>query len=492
MVSTKPGRKKRAARVLATVLAACMVLMLMSYLFMLSGGSGAAAFVAVSYAAELDGDESASERYEFLGDLIEFVHENYADRLSYDELVTAAYEGLFDSLDEYSEYYPGGEGANALPEALASEYSGVGVSINESKEGVYIVSVNPEGPAHAAGVPEHSRVTAVDGVSMKGRSAQDVMKALRGEEGSAVSLTVEYEGAEKSYRLIRKKLSIHSVSGEMLEGDIAYIDIADMAEKTASEFADARMRLLAEGARGMIIDLRGNIGGYIKQAEMIAEMLLDSGVITIYVKQGEEIERVEASADSTKKLPIVVLTDQHTASAAELLAAALHDNGAAKTVGTATYGKGLGQNIFSLRNGDSIKLSTIHFLSPKGADFNGKGIKPDYLVFNSGTLTEEGRAYVQENVIPLDTERRYFAGQTGLNVLAAQQRLMLLGYELTPNGRMDGSTVEALKALQSQAGGKPYGGLDIFTLKALAAAYDSLVGATEGDAQLLKALDLLK
>ena len=117
---------------------------------------------------------------------------------------------------------------------------------------------------------------------------------------------------------------------------------------------------------------------------------------------------------------------------------------------------------------------------------------PDYVVYNSGSLTDAGRAYAASSVIPLDLTQKYSAGQYGLNVLAAQQRLMLLGYSVETNSRMDEKTVEALKDIQKDAGGKPYGGLDFFTLKALDARYNALVNADGTDLQLAKALELLK
>jgi len=488
------NRKKRAARVLAIVLSACMILTLMGYFFMIFANATGTAYVGVVYAEDLDDSKTAKDRYEFLHDIIEFVHENYADKLSYDDLVNAAYKGVFDSLDNYSEYYIDSVGADATANALASEYGGVGLSIQTESGGIRIVSVNPAGPAYEAGIKPQGLITAVDGVSTAGKTSEEAAAMMRGEPGTSVSVTIDYSGSSRTYTLTRRKLAITSVSSEMLDGNIAYIKISDIAEKTPEEFALARVRLLADGASGMVLDLRDNGGGYMSQAQQIAEMLLDEGIITKYVQQGQETYSNEAFPDSTKKVPIVVLTNEYTASAAEMLTAALHDNGAAKTVGTTTYGKGIGQSLFSLKNGDSLKLTTIHFLTPNGVDFNGKGLKPDYIVYNSGSLTEEGREYAAKNVIPLSLEQRYFSGQTGLNVLAAQQRLFLLGYSLTPNGQMDSATVEAIKELQKKAGGKPYGGLDFFTLKALASAYDALVNNTgsENDAQLAKALELLR
>ena len=122
----------------------------------------------------------------------------------------------------------------------------------------------------------------------------------------------------------------------------------------------------------------------------------------------------------------------------------------------------------------------------------GKGLTPDYVVYNSGSLTDAGRAYAASSVIPLDLTQKYSAGQYGLNVLAAQQRLMLLGYSVETNSRMDEKTVEALKDIQKDAGGKPYGGLDFFTLQALDSRYNALVNADGTDLQLAKALELLK
>ncbi|MBR3297101.1 MAG: S41 family peptidase [Firmicutes bacterium] len=494
MADPRNNRKKRAARVLAIVLSVCMVLMLMSYIFMIFSYGTETAFVTVAYAEDLDDSKTASDRYKFLHDVLEFVHENYADKLSYDDLVNAAYKGVFDSLDDFSEYYIDSAGADATANALASEYEGVGITIITDTRGGRIISVNPEGPAYEAGIKPQGVITAVDGTGVAGKNTEDIASMMRGTAGTTVTITIDYDGSSRNYTLTRRKLALISVFSEMMDGNVGYIRISDIAQKTPEEFADARVKLLAEGAKGLILDLRDNGGGYMAQAEKIAEMLLDEGIITRYIQQGKETYSNEAFPDNTKKVPIVVLTNEYTASAAEMLTAALHDNGAAQTVGTTTYGKGVGQSVFTLKNGDSLKLTMFHFVTPKGVDFDGKGLKPDYLVYNSGTLTAEGREYAAKNVISLALDQKYFAGQTGLNVLAAQQRLYLLGYNVTPNGQMDSRTVDAVKDLQKKAGGKPYGGLDFFTLKALNQAYADLVNATgtSADAQLAKALELLK
>ena len=144
MAAPRNDRKKRAARVLAIVLSITMVLTLMGYFFMIFANATETAFVSVVYAEDLDDNKAAKEHFEFLEDVIEFVHENYADKLSYDDLVNAAYQGVFDSLDPYTEYYFESEGADEIPAALSSTYYGIGVTVSSEGGGVRIVAVTPD------------------------------------------------------------------------------------------------------------------------------------------------------------------------------------------------------------------------------------------------------------------------------------------------------------------------------------------------------------
>lgn len=478
------GRRERLIKLFAIVIVICMVLMSLGYVFMMLGYGGTYVYAAQDSESKLDE----------LDGVLKYIVKNYKDKVEYSDLVNAAYDGVFSSLgDPYSAYYVNDKTLGGVTTELSSEYSGIGVTLQEEKDGrILILNVAEEGPAYDAGIKAGSYVTAVDGVSTKGMSVAAVASAIRGEPGTAVNISVSFGGGTSQYRLVRRQLALRSVHYKMLEDDIGGIKIDRFAENVEKEFAIARMKLLAEGADSFIIDLRDNSGGYMNVAVDIAEMLLDEGTILTYTQQGKQIQILKASADSTKKVPIAVMVNGRTASAAEMLTAALKDNGAAVVVGETTFGKGIVQWSQQTKFGDSFKLSCEYFLRPNGESIDGRGIVPDYIVYSSGYLTEDERIYAEEVILPLDRGKRYFAGQYGLNVLAAQQRLVLLGYDVDTNARMDDFTLEALSELQKLAGGKPYGGLDYFTLKALDSRYNALLEADGSDAQLKKAIELLK
>ena len=480
-------KRKTMARILALILVVGMVLLSLTYLAMAFGNS--AALGNVAYAAE--GDDIAQNRLDLLPDVLEYIHETYKDEISYEELVNAAYLGVFDSLDPFSEYYFASKGVEAISNALDSNYAGIGVTIQLNDDGdILITAITKNSPAEAAGMTAGGIITAIDGVSTKGLSLDDAATKMRGKAGTQVAVTVSYNGVPKTFTLTRAELVAPSLNYEMKDG-IGYINLSSFSSGTAAEFRQARMELLAQGAKGFVLDLRNNTGGYLDAAIEISETLLDDGVICYLEQQGKIVETYSASPDDTKKVPIVLLTNGYTASASEILVMALTENGKAKTVGTSTYGKGYAQQVVTVVNGDSLKLSQFYFLGPKKTRITENGLAPDYVVNLSYEFDDKTLALIN-SALPLDLKARYFSGQYGLNVLAAQQRLYILGYDVDMTARMDEKTLDAIKDVQKNAGGKPYGGLDYFTLKALNSAYETAISGATEDLQLKKALELLK
>jgi len=488
-MNKKQKRNKAIVRVMAIILALGMIVLSLSYLFMFMGEASLIADVA--YGADAT-KEKGEKRLDLIDDVINYIYETYKDQLNYEDLVNAAFNGVFDSLDQYSEYYFASEGADELSNTLESNYAGIGVTIQLNDDGeVLITAVTKDGPAEKAGITAGGTVTKIDSVSTKGLSLDEAANKMRGKAGTQVTVTIKYSGVEKSFTLTRAELVAPSLNYELMEGSIGYIDLTSFSTASANEFRQARTELLAKGAKSLVLDLRNNTGGYLDIAIQIADVLMDKGTICILEQQGKVIETYTAKADDTKKVPIVILQNQYSASASELLIQALKDNGLAKTVGTNTYGKGVAQIVVGVNNGDSLKLSECYFLGPNKEKITTDGIKPDYYVYSSYDFDEATTEKIN-NVLPLDLKQRYFAGQYGLNVLAAQQRLQILGFDVDSTARMDTKTVEAIKVIQKDGGGKPYGGLDYTTLKLLNTRYESAVSMDKEDLQLKKALELLK
>ncbi len=470
-------RNKAIARVLAVLIVIALVLSCAGYLF---------------YAFALEEDDLlAAQRLEMLPDLLMLIKDQYIDQKSLLELVDAAYDGIFDSLDEWSEYYSSTEEMDRYVDAVKPGYSGIGITYGESAEGVRVEAVNPFGPASDAGVRVGGIVRSVDGVDASGLPATEIASRSRGDAGTTVTLVISYGGEEETFTIRRRVIPDTTVYSAMLDGKIGYLQVLKIAEMTDAEFLLAHTELVDQGATGLIVDLRGNGGGFMNAAACIAEELMPEGVIATYVRQGETVETILAEGSNVKQLPTVVLIDEDTASASEMITGALQDSGAATVVGTVSYGKGVAQAYMELGNNDAIRLSVVYFVTPKGHYIDGRGIRPDHIVYNAYGYSATQIKTLTKDVIAMDEGRKYSAGQSGRNVLAAQQRLKLLGYDVDLSSCMDGKTVEAVKIVQMAGGGVPYGGLDFGTMAMIEARYQALCTPDSTDLQLAKAIEIL-
>ena len=308
-----------------------------------------------------------------------------------------------------------------------------------------------------------------------------------------MTLTVDRDGDVKVFEVTRQVIRTDTVAAEMLEDNIGYIKISSFAAGTADVFAEEYDKLAAQGAKGIVLDLRGNGGGSVEQAVSVADHLIHkTGVISIFKRQGEVIETIHSSTDDYAQLPVVCLVDRNTASASELLTAALKDRKAATIAGETTYGKGVAQFVGSAGKGNYFKLSVYYFLSPNGNDIDGVGIQPDVAIYNQSEHTPEEIAQIRANLAPINEEKKYYAGQNGLNVYGVQQRLKTMGYDVEPTSVMDAKTIEVLKVLQAEAGACPYGGLDYCTLGIVKDKFDAWCSPASEDAALAKAVELLR
>lgn len=485
-------KKRRAtAKILAIVLIAAMLLTSGYYILMIFAKNTPLSATAV-YGADAQTDDPAyMDRLDGLPDFVEYIHTYYKDEVTYQSLVDAAYKGVVDSLgDTWSVYYNDKALSTSFVQDINQEYCGVGITMTLDSEGCLIQEVNTKGPAYEAGIRAGSYLTFVDGKSVKDKTLGEISAAVRGPEGTTVRLLVKTNGVSKTYDLVRRTLRVASVEYSMVTDKIGYINITSFSDKTDSELREARLMLVAKGADSLILDLRDNGGGYVGTAIEMANDFIDEGVLCRTKAKGQDLFVYEATNKGFRKMPVVILVNEGTASASEIFAAAMQDNGAAKLVGTKTYGKGVAQVIQEMDNDDSLKLSIYYFETPKGSTVNGVGITPDYIVTDQ-VFTAEQAAEIKASVVPMAEQKKYYRGDYGLNVLAAQQRLAYLGYDVEPTCCMDEKTFNAIVAFQPTFGGIPYGGLDFCTEKAICEAFDALFTRTDSDPQLAKAIELL-
>lgn len=455
------------------------------------GASGASK----SGASGASGDTLDNEDLQRLAAYMKYLKENFKDEVTYDFLVDGAFNGVTEALgDPFSVYYPAPEDEEEFTSAVEGRFEGIGVSITMGVDGKCVVDHPLSGsPAMEAGVKAGDVIVAIDGKSVEGWTLNEISSKLRGEKGTSVKVTVKRGDAKYDFDITRDTINEECLTYEIIEGDIGYIKMTGFDSDANYEFKIASLWLTNHGAESIILDLRGNPGGYVDHALNIAELILDRGYISHFSSKGVITKSYEAKAADKVYQPMVVLVNGDTASSSEILTAALKDNDAATIVGEKTYGKGIAQQIVTIGDGKSAKVSTFYFLTPEKKQIQGVGIEPDILVHNmtAGELMDAQRAYA--GFAPMSEQRKPGLGETGLNVYGAQQRLALLGYDVPVNGTCDAVTFQAVKDFQKSAGLWAYGVLDYTTCSKLdeaAAGYARGEAAT--DYQLEKAIEILK
>jgi carboxyl-terminal processing protease len=297
-----------------------------------------------------------------------------------DQLERAAVEGMLKALgDRWSAYYEPSDYAS-FQEALEGRYSGVGVWVRAGTAGVVVSSVQDGSPAAEAGLLTSDVITAVDGWTTSGGSVGEVVQRLRGPDGTDVEVRVLRGDTTLTYTLTRSVVATEDVVADRLAGGVTRIEVRTFTRGVGREVR----KVLAEDptayAGGVVLDLRGNPGGLLDEAVEVASVFLDGGPVVSYEQRDAPDRVLNAIGDGDTTTPVVVLVDGGTASAAEVVAAALQDRSRAVVVGSRTYGKGSVQEPIQLPDGSAIEITIGRYLTPTGRVIEGRGVEPDVLV----------------------------------------------------------------------------------------------------------------
>ncbi|MBQ2270859.1 MAG: S41 family peptidase [Firmicutes bacterium] len=486
--------KKNKTMVRALAFLIVIVMIVTTVMMSLTMVFGASPYV-YGAASDVTDEATLDEELDHMADLMAQIRELYKDEVSFETLVNGAYQGIFEALgDPYSEYFETKEEGDAYIDQASGEFDGIGITMENDGYGrCRVVSPVAGTPAEKAGIKSGDIVVSVDGVPLEGKTLDDWGNMIRGEAGTHVTLVVNRNGAQLKFTVTRARIRTEAVSWTMLEDNIAYIQISQFDSDADKEFLLKRAGAIHAGAEALIIDVRNNPGGHVEVACQIANLLIPGEDKTIMkmVRQGEELGSYLTAGAGMAGMPVVLLVNEGSASASEILAGALQDNDAATLVGTTTYGKGIAQLVGDLDNGTTMKLSTYYFTTPDGHTINGVGITPDEVVINGAGLSDEQVAAEYAKLAPMTELTKYYKGQMGLNVYAAQQRLNLLGYEVPVNAVMDDVTVKAIAKFQGDTGMSPYGGLDYSTMGMLEKLVAELLTGGSEDKQLKKAIEIL-
>ncbi|HEX7799960.1 MAG TPA: S41 family peptidase [Asticcacaulis sp.] len=417
------------------------------------GGAAALALCigAVAYASQ-PAFSPKSEDYEQLalfGNVLSLVEKDYVVKVDSKKLISAALQGMLASLDPHSNYLDGDDYTD-LKEKTRGSYGGIGLEVTGEDGAVKAVTAMDDTPAQKAGIESGDYITAIDGTSILGLPLNDAVSKMKGDPGSKLTLTIVRTGKDQPFdvTLTREIITVKSVKTRM-EGDYGYLRIASFQENTAAEAQAALSDLMKQNPKmkGLILDLRNNPGGLLEQSVGVADMFLNGGeIVSQRGRQPDDIIRYQAKkGDMLNGLPLVVLTNGGTASAAEIVSGALQDQHRAEIVGETTFGKGSVQSVIELGDNRAVKLTTARYYTPSGRSIQKTGITPDLVVAQSrdqakyiatAALQYTEAAYanaldadegkkrvppVEQEVPPdgFDTKKGDFELQRGLDVLAA-------------------------------------------------------------------------
>jgi carboxyl-terminal processing protease len=317
-------------------------------------------------------------------------------------------DGMAKSLgDKYTTFFTPDE-YRQFNQALDPEkISGIGVLIQPDEESKFIRAyyVVPGTPADKAGLQSGDIFTSVDGVSMKGYSADQATKALRGKSGTAVRI-VALRGAKPlgTVTITRADVQPPTVIYKMLPGQVGYIWILAFGRETPDEFSVALDRLEKADVRGYVLDLRNDGGGYVNSALDISSKFINDDPLVTIEERGSHTTTIDSGSNALPRKPMAILVNRYTASASEITAGALQDDGIGVLVGEKTFGKGVMQSLTALPDGAAIKITTAHYLTPKNRDINLKGIEPDFAVtenkgFRFGEVDHDSQLQAALNII---------------------------------------------------------------------------------------------
>ncbi|MDA8083844.1 MAG: S41 family peptidase [Nitrospiraceae bacterium] len=328
---------------------------------------------------------AAGEGYEELRtftEVMSMIKKHYVEEVKTKDLIYGAIRGMLSSLDPHSSFMPP-DAFKDMQVETKGEFGGLGIQVGIKDKVLTVIAPIEDTPASRAGIKAGDKIVSISGVSTKDITLQDAVSKMRGAPKTPVTIGIMREGWEKAkdFTLIRDIIKIKSVKAKMLEGKIAYIKLTQFQEQTAADLNDALSTLDAQKFNSIILDLRNNPGGLLNSSIDVAGDFLPKGKLVVYTKTRSG-EKSEFLTEGTKyySQPMIVLVNQGSASAAEIVAGALKDWNRAVILGTQTFGKGSVQTVIPLSDGAGLRLTTAKYYTPNGTSIQNTGITPDIVL----------------------------------------------------------------------------------------------------------------
>ncbi len=354
-----------------------------------------AAQIPVSISGESGLAVEDRERFETFWEAWELVNREFylPDKLDRQQMVYGAVRGMLATLDDPATLFLDPVSGEIADADLRGSFDGIGVQVDVRDNRLTVVAPLEGSPGEKAGIKPGDIILAVDGEPVEGMTLQEAVTRIRGPRGTTVTLTIGREGESEllTFAVQRDEIKIESVRFEMLDGGVGYLRINSFGSETGAETKAALTELLKQNPRGLVLDLRSNPGGYVTAAIDVASEFVESGVVFYQQPARGEREEIRTHGGGlATTLPVVVLVDGGSASASEIVAAALRDNGRASLVGVKTFGKGTVQTVHELSDRSSMRVTIAQWLTPSGVPLHGNGLVPDQIVELPDDL-EEGQ-----------------------------------------------------------------------------------------------------
>lgn len=356
------------------------------------GGTLAGALITTQIAGPLVAQEttepsSVYQQLDLFGDIFERIRAQYVEDVSASDLIEAAINGMLTSLDPHSSYLPPEDFAD-MQEQTRGSFGGLGIEVTQEEGYVKVVTPMDDTPAAKAGIQAGDFITHVDGESLQGLTLDQAVERMRGEVGSEIVVTIVREGRDQPFdvSIIRDTIKVTAVKTKV-EGQAVVLRVSTFNEQTYPNLEDGLKKAVAEAGgmenvTGIVLDLRNNPGGLLNQAILVSDAFLDKGeIVSTRGRNPEDSERWNAEAgDLAQGKPMVVLINNGSASASEIVAGALQDHRRAIVVGTRSFGKGSVQTVIPLQGNGAMRLTTARYYTPSGRSIQALGVAPDIIV----------------------------------------------------------------------------------------------------------------
>ncbi len=347
-------------------------------------------------------DRNTYKSLKTFSEVLDMVEKNYVEPVETDKLLQGAINGMIKSLDPHSSFMTG-EMYKELEVETRGSFGGIGIEITLVKDVLTVVSPIEDTPAYSAGIKAGDQIIRIDGKSTKDITIMEAVKKLRGPKDTKVTITILREGLAKpkEFEMNRSIIKIRSVKSKVYDEHIGYIRIASFQERTGDDLKKAlrEIEVKAGPLKGIVLDMRNNPGGLLNQSVEVSDIFLKSGIIVSTRGRSKSMESKAIAKDDGDEptCPLVVLVNEGTASAAEIVSGALQDNGRAVILGAQTFGKGSVQTVIPLEDGAALKLTTAKYYTPKGRSIQAEGITPDIVVKQIQIRPSEEKAEEKAN-----------------------------------------------------------------------------------------------